>query len=117
MTVKEARIILLCNNVVEAIYAQKKGALSEELLNQDGEGGFDLEILKEEAIKIVLDELQKQDTEINKLNKVIDRMAKKLSQVPIFTIKSKSNNYNADDLYTAPMSIEEIKEYFMKEDK
>ena len=65
----------------------------------------------------MIDIIEKQDTEINKLNNVIDRMTKKLSQVPIFTIKSKSNNYNADDLYTAPMSIEEIKEYFMKDDK
>lgn len=64
----------------------------------------------------LIDIIEKQDTEINKLNNVIDRMAKKLSQVPIFTVKSKSNNYNANDLYTAPMSIEEIKEYFMKEE-
>ena len=66
MTIKEARVILLCNNVLELVFAQSKGVISEELL---GNGEIDLYDLKKEAIKIVLNELDKQDTEINKLKR------------------------------------------------
>lgn len=57
--------------------------------------------------------------EINKLNNVIDRMAKKLSQVPMYHFKSKSNIYSSDNIDLVAMSVDEIKDYFMdmKEDK
>ena len=60
-------------------------------------------------------ELKFKDTEINKLNKVIDRMAEKLSKVPMYHLKSKDNTYKAENIDVVAMTIEEIKEYFMED--
>lgn len=52
---------------------------------------------------ILLDLIQKQDTEINKLNKVIDRMAEDIIE------------YQKDLKYEYPYETkEEVKEYYMK---
>lgn len=116
MTVKEARIILLCNNVMEVIYAQSKGALSKDLLSE--EDNYDLDELKKQAIEIVLKELEKQDTEINKLNNVIDRMAEELR----YEVGMGQDSIFCNDIcnhYKENCKEEKcrkcIKEYFMKE--
>ena len=64
MTIEEAKIILKCNNVIDFFFAKSKGFISnetEELWNsfdEDGEESWDLQILKNEAIKIILDALE-----------------------------------------------------------
>lgn len=76
--------------------------------------------------EILLDLIEKQDTEINKLNNVIDRMALELynyanlGQLGICPAEQENGNYNLD---LCKMNLAErnclicIKEYFMKEDK
>lgn len=52
---------------------------------------------------------------IEKQEKVIDRMAKKLSQVPMYLFKSKENPYSSDNIELIAMTVDEIKDYFMGE--
>lgn len=66
MNIKEAKIILYCNNLAELAFA---GVL--HLLNNDNDN--DLNILKEEALEIVLSELEKKD-------KIINEMAKEITE-------------------------------------
>ena len=66
MTIKEARILLCCENVVDVMYAISLGKLSEEEIC-DEDDGFDLNNLQEEATQIVLKELDKKDKVINEL--------------------------------------------------
>ena len=61
-----------------------------------------------EANKRLLNLIQKQDTEINKLNNVIDRMAEDMAG----TNKAINEEYAVDELY---LDKNKIKEYFMKE--
>lgn len=60
MNEKEARKILCCNNIAELAFI---GLL--DLLNDDNDN--DLNILKQEAIKVVLLELEKKDLIINEM--------------------------------------------------
>lgn len=60
MDIKEAKIILYCNNLAELSFA---GVL--HLLNDDNDN--DLNILKEEALEIVLSELEKKEAIINEI--------------------------------------------------
>lgn len=62
------------------------------------------------SIETVLNLIQKKDTEINKLNNVIDRMAGEFEQ----TCKSINEEYAVDEVF---LDKEKIKEYFMKEDE
>ena len=62
------------------------------------------------ARETILNLIQKQDTEINKLNNVIDRMAEDMAG----TNKAINEEYAVDELY---LDKNKIKEYFMKEDK
>lgn len=59
-----------------------------------------------EAKDIVLDELEKKDTEINKLKNVIDKMAEQLAGLAIW-----DNNKKEPLILT---DVAEVKEYFMK---
>lgn len=59
-----------------------------------------------EALDGVINIIQKQDTEINKLKDVIDRMAEDITM----TNKSINEEYAVDDLF---LDKEKIKEYFM----
>ncbi len=52
---------------------------------------------------------------IQKQGKIIDKMAEKLSQVPICHFKSKSNTYNPNVFEAVPMTIDEIKEWFERQ--
>lgn len=70
MTIKEARILLCCENVVDVMYAISLGKLSEEEIC-DEDDGFDLNNLQEEATQIVLKELDKKDKVIEQKNKLI----------------------------------------------
>ena len=70
MTVKEARIILLCNNIIELVFAESRGAISKEII--EGES-IDLNILKEEAIRVVLNELENN-------YKILDSLKSKLEE-------------------------------------
>ena len=68
-------------------------------------------IVKDKDMIILQRVIKYQDTEINKLNNVIDRMAKDIRQI--------NKNLEDEGYYIEPfwLDIEGIKEYFMKEDK
>lgn len=67
MTIEEAKIILKCNNIIDFFFAQSKGFISEETeeigncLDEDGDESWDLQILKNEATKIILDALERKE--------------------------------------------------------
>ena len=61
--------------------------------------------------KILLNLIQKQDTEINKLNNVIDRMAEDIKKTNIDIV---NEGYAMETMW---LDKEKIKEYFMKENK
>ncbi len=66
---------------------------------------------------IILNLIQKQDTEINKLNNVIDRMAEVLNNQDIEYLDLCDNCKNNNEDCHGDYCKERIKEYFMKEDK
>lgn len=69
----------------------------------EGPGAF---CIGDEDLNKLKNLIQKQDTEINKLNNVIDRMAEKIKKDTKWFYSKFDNK-----------SKEEIKEYFMKENK
>jgi len=73
-------------------------------------------VSRDREIIILKKVIQKQDTEINKLNNVIDRMAKRFARNFCFAPLNEKCNQSAKD-FTNEMCIKCIKEYFMKEDK
>lgn len=71
MTVKDARIILVCENMLDLFYAQSKGAFSAEMqaffeVMDEVDEALDLNDLKKEAVPIILKELDRLTEEINK---------------------------------------------------
>ena len=64
MTVKDARIILVCENILDLFYAQSKGAFSAEMVAffeamDEADEALDLNELKKEAVPIILAELDR----------------------------------------------------------
>lgn len=88
-----------------------------EMLRKDLERAYNKKTLFVEttynALDISLNLIQKQDTEINKLNNVIDRMAEVIEEC-----RQNDCIETTDDLDMSEIAgVEKIKEYFMKDDK
>ena len=102
--------------------------MTEEEKNAIEKSELSLKIVKDSKIKgrvfydvsdleVLLNLIQKQDTEINKLNNVIDRMAEVLND---FDYDKQCENCRTDICSASVDGTEYthcIKEYFMKEDK
>lgn len=92
--IKEAKLILLCNNIVELIVVihegRKQGLYKNKFWDLDNDEELDLDKLKKIAIELVLKELEKKDNRIKELesdkeikNKIIDRMAEYINKLDI----------------------------------
>ena len=102
-------------------------SIADYVIGEYCEHCADFKICKEEcyyqqAIDKVAEKIQKQDTEINKLNNVIDRMAQELSNYAMDSYSCskwcKLNDCNNwSNGYCIENELSCIKEYFMKEDK
>ena len=92
MTEEEKKAIKNIKEMIENIFQCED---DEEFVCDVSDGGY---------LQTALNLIQKQDTEINKLNNVIDRMARRIK-------------YDTEWFYSEldNKSEEEIKEYFMKE--
>lgn len=120
--IKEAKLILLCNNIVELIIVihegRKQGLYKNKFWDLDNDEELDLDKLKEIAIELVLKELDKQDNRIKELesdkeikDKTIREMTEFISNTDItHNICAEEGCYDDDDMLKGCQSC--IKQYF-----
>ena len=107
--IKEAKLILLCNNIVELIVVihegRKQGLYKNKFWDLDNDEELDLDKLKKIAIELVLKELEKQDNRIKELES--DKEIKdKMIEMYIEHI------YRSCDFDNRIKTKEQIKQYF-----
>ncbi len=107
--IKEAKLILLCNNIVELIVVihegRKQGLYKNKFWDLDNDEELDLDKLKKIAIELVLKELEKQDNRIKELE--LDKEIKdKMIEMYIEHI------YRSCDFDNRIKTKEQIKQYF-----
>ena len=108
--IKEAKLILLCNNIVELFFAVNEGQKQELFKNDywkfENDEEIDLIKLKTIANEIVLKELEKKD-------KIIDEMAKVMIENDVCEhfIENHCVDYAGENKNTCDVCI---KQYFKK---
>lgn len=104
MTKEEKKAI----NLLKVLKLSFKEAISYKFTYTLANGNEYTAAALEDMFKIVLNLILRQNTEINKLNNVIDKMVKDIKQI--------NKNLEDEGYYIEPFWLDEedIKEYFMK---
>ena len=116
--IKEAKLILLCNNIVELIVVihegRKQGLYKNKFWDLDNDEELDLDKLKKIAIELVLKELEKQDNRIKELEsdkEIKDKMIDAMLEV-IEECRANDCLYSDEIDLSQIAGTEQLKQYF-----
>lgn len=96
MTIEEAKIILLCDNIADLVAMQTQGLISQKTLLEIVE--IDLNVIKKCATELILEELKNQENTINDLKrKILNYENENNMSIDGKTIEETINNWTDKD--------------------